>query len=355
VNKMNEVKKDALNLELEILKFIGQDMEWDSSEVLFNTVAHFFQRLATVHNFLVISSPIDDAGLKNRDHQDYFRILWDFDFKKRKTKIAQKKLLDFSIFLDEIRSQKKVETKTTQQGHIREFYNEEDKSWGYSFILGVSKKQVYRLMFSTLNSFFSHSASFEYLCLFISKVFSQTIKYSRLIEMNSLIYIDDVTGLFNQRKLMVDLDYHIQRSIEEESTFSVFFIDVDHFKLINDGHGHIVGSKVLREFSQVFQANFRDTDLIYRYGGDEFVLVIPDVNFKDAKILGDRLLGNILKHHFLSDEGLNLTIGVSIGIALYPNDASTKKDILQMADAMMYQAKKEGRGRVCSAKEILNG
>lgn len=173
-----------------------------------------------------------------------------------------------------------------------------------------------------------------------------------------LIFKDDVTSLFNQRKLDLDLEDCIRRYEMNKETFFVFFIDVDKFKQVNDGHGHLVGTSLLNQVGDVIKEEFRDSDFVYRYGGDEFVVIVRDVKADIANKIVNRLLDSIKGHEFsayddIDDKEHLFKISVSIGVAGFPFDATSKKEILSLADRMMYEAKESGRGTVCQAKNIF--
>lgn len=173
-----------------------------------------------------------------------------------------------------------------------------------------------------------------------------------------LIFKDDVTSLFNQRKLDLDLEECIRRHDMNEENFFIFFVDIDRFKQVNDGHGHLVGTALLGQVGNIIKEQFRESDYVYRYGGDEFVVIVRDVDQKQANIIGERLLEKIKSTPFMAyddidDQEHEFEISVSIGIAGYPFDASSKREILSIADKMMYEAKSTGRGKVCQASEIF--
>lgn len=185
-------------------------------------------------------------------------------------------------------------------------------------------------------------------------------KLDELKKVENLIHVDDVTGLYNQRKLLKDIETAVERHKELGEVFTVLFIDIDHFKNVNDDYGHIVGTQLLAIMGELLKTTLRESDLIYRYGGDEFVMLIPDVVGKTGKLIGERVLEAVKKHDFIftapqtmdkCPDHLKLT--VSIGVANFPEDAKDKEEILSMADKMMYEAKKGGRGRVCYTVEIL--
>ena len=187
----------------------------------------------------------------------------------------------------------------------------------------------------------------------VENVFEKVIMAQDLIDLNVLIHLDDVTGLFNQRKMLKDLDYCIDRYEQYGENFVVLFIDIDHFKDVNDGHGHLIGTKLLTELGTVLKSVLRESDWVYRYGGDEFVMIVPNSSAVEARIIGERLLKTIKGHEFLKRDNSVFKLSVSIGISTYPNDAKTRKEVLEMADQMMYKAKVSGRGRVCMAADFF--
>jgi len=163
-----------------------------------------------------------------------------------------------------------------------------------------------------------------------------------------LVYQDDVTGLGNQRRLYVDLENMIKFYKNSKKAFSILFIDIDHFKSVNDGHGHLVGSELLLELSDLIKNQLRQKDLAYRYGGDEFVIVLPEVTKHQAYEIANRLLDKIKSHDFILKSGLTKSLSVSIGLASYEKEGVSVREILQLADDLMYSAKKLGRGQVQS-------
>jgi diguanylate cyclase (GGDEF)-like protein len=178
-------------------------------------------------------------------------------------------------------------------------------------------------------------------------------------KMEELVHTDDVTGLFNQRKLNLDLESALIKHRQIKEKFSILFIDIDHFKSVNDNHGHLVGTKILFDLASLLNCAVRESDFIYRYGGDEFVVLIPSTGPEMAKTIGERVLSIVKSHTFevsrpgkTSPTQYHLT--VSIGVASFPENAKTKEDILELADRMMYQAKKTGRGKVCFTHDIFD-
>ena len=166
-------------------------------------------------------------------------------------------------------------------------------------------------------------------------------------KMSFLAHTDDVTGLYNQRRLFKDIDINITQAQRVNGCFSLIFVDVDKFKNVNDEYGHIIGSKLLIQIAGVIRQVIRETDYIYRYGGDEFVIILPSVRARDAKRIGERLLERMKDQDFVAGSDQKFKLALSLGIAEYPRDAQSREEILGMADKMMYEAKRAGRGRVC--------
>ncbi|MEE9179635.1 MAG: diguanylate cyclase [Vicinamibacteria bacterium] len=178
----------------------------------------------------------------------------------------------------------------------------------------------------------------------LSKQISVAIENVKLYEQtkeNSIL--DDVSSLFNFRYFHQALDRELKLVARHRSRLSLIFLDLDRFKLINDTHGHLRGSRVLRAVGFLLRAAVRETDIAARYGGDEFVVILPDTDLALAKRLGERIRKIICHHIFLRDEGLNERLGASIGVATYPSEAHTKEELIQLADERMYRDKKKNR------------
>ena len=163
---------------------------------------------------------------------------------------------------------------------------------------------------------------------------------------------DEVTGLFNQRRLTQDLEAEIMLCNEQDLHFSLLFVDIDHFKKVNDSHGHVVGSSMLKQLGEVLTRQVRSTDTVYRYGGDEFIVLMRKTKVETVYSVATRMLNKISQTNFAIDNEKNYNLGVSIGIAEFPKDASTPKEIVEFADKMMYKSKDSGRGKVFHVKEV---
>ena len=157
--------------------------------------------------------------------------------------------------------------------------------------------------------------------------------------MRDLSITDEVTPLFNHRFFHQMLEREIKFSDRYKSQVSIAFIDLDRFKPVNDVHGHLRGSHALREVGFLLRTAVRETDYPARYGGDEFVIILPQTDRETARNLGEKFRELIEGHTFLQEEGINATIGASVGIATYPDDARTKPDLIRLADKRMYEDK----------------
>lgn len=162
----------------------------------------------------------------------------------------------------------------------------------------------------------------------------------------SMVYLDDATGLYNTRYMNFVLDREIALSNSSGKSFAILFMDADRFKSVNDNHGHLVGTKILNELGAQLRHYVRGTDTVFRYGGDEFVAVLSSCDLATAQSVAERIRHSIENHSFLAEEGLNLHVTVSIGVALYPDHAKSKKAVMDASDQAMYQAKRTTRNNV---------
>lgn len=160
---------------------------------------------------------------------------------------------------------------------------------------------------------------------------------------------DDATRLYNVRYLHRFLDYELDRAQQYGSPIAVIFFDLDHFKTVNDLNDHLAGTKILREVAEVVLATIRKVDVAVRYGGDEFMIVLPETPKASAAVAAERLRAAIESTTFLKDEGINMKITASFGVATFPDDARTKLDLIRAADLAMYRVKRATRNDVAVA------
>jgi len=158
-----------------------------------------------------------------------------------------------------------------------------------------------------------------------------------------LTLVDDHTGLGNLRALRRMLDAEVTRARSLGHPVSLLFLDLDHFKNVNDSHGHLVGSAVLREVGTLLREELRPVDAAFRYGGDEFAVMLVEADPKGAVETSQRLLTRFRGHRFQSGSGLNLKITASVGIAACPEHAGSMLELIEAADRAMYLVKARGR------------
>jgi diguanylate cyclase (GGDEF)-like protein len=176
---------------------------------------------------------------------------------------------------------------------------------------------------------------------------------SRFAAVEDLAYIDDLTHLFNVRYLHLVVDREVHNFQQLGGVFSLLFLDLDRFKSVNDTHGHLVGSKLLVEVARVLRGCVRDNDVVARYGGDEYVVVLRNTDSKGAQRVAERIRRTLEEHRFLSREGLSLSLTTCVGVASFPEHAQDKATLLDMADRAMYRGKRGTRNGVYLAAEGL--
>ena len=169
-----------------------------------------------------------------------------------------------------------------------------------------------------------------------------------LAQVDEIAHTDQLTFLSNQRKIVGDLQRKVSRSARSRKPFTIFLLDIDRFKRINDTYGHIVGDQVLRALAGELRDGIRQSDHIGRYGGEEFLILLPGTALESAIPLAERLL-TIVRSLRIDARGQIVTLTVSIGIAQYHKD-DTWKDFLERADKALYQAKDNGRDDLTVSK-----
>jgi len=167
----------------------------------------------------------------------------------------------------------------------------------------------------------------------------------QMMEAKNMSYLDEVTGLYNQRYLPMVLEHEIHRNKRDKAVFSLLFLDIDYFKMVNDGRGHWVGSRLLLELGKILKSQVRSCDYLFRYGGDEFIVLLGNSNAENSKKVAERIRKAVEGHTF-SVEGHNLNLTVSIGLAAYPEHAQSAAGLIQIADQAMYYGKRKSRNIV---------
>jgi diguanylate cyclase (GGDEF)-like protein len=166
----------------------------------------------------------------------------------------------------------------------------------------------------------------------------------------ALSVTDDLTQLYNSRYLNQVLRREAKRASRSGRPLSLLFVDLDGFKAVNDTHGHLAGSAALVEAAGVIRRSARETDVVARFGGDEFALILPDTGSEGAAAVGDRVRERIAEHPFLAGDGLDIHLTVSVGVATLPDMAASAEELVRAADAAMYRVKESGKNNVFIAR-----
>ena len=161
---------------------------------------------------------------------------------------------------------------------------------------------------------------------------------------------DPLTGAYNFRHLQICLDEEIIRSGRYGHTFCTLILDIDHFKAVNDNYGHLFGNYVLKKISDISSRAVRSTDRLFRYGGEEFLIIMPETSREEAVSAAERLMAAIRNHVFECD-GHQTKITVSMGGAFYPDQSENKMELIKFADKALYRAKENGRDRFILSSE----
>jgi diguanylate cyclase (GGDEF)-like protein len=165
-------------------------------------------------------------------------------------------------------------------------------------------------------------------------------------------YIDEVTGFYNTRYLAVQLERLIPEVLTQSRELSVIFLDLDHFKQVVDTHGHLLGSKVLGQVSRVIHHLLGPDDSLIRYGGDEFIVLLPHCPQAEAVALTRRLRQALKETPFLEEEGLNVRLTASFGVATLPQDAQDRETLLKIADRAMFRGKDRGKDCIMVGRDL---
>ncbi len=213
---------------------------------------------------------------------------------------------------------------------------------GYTvFPLGSQARPDGYLLISGLDR--NNSAKFEIL----RQQFLLGIKRASLYQaVAELAITDSLTGLFSRRYLMQRFGEEIERSRKFKFKFAVLMIDIDHFKSFNDHYGHLVGDAILKEAARLIKENIRQIDVVGRYGGEEFIVLLTEIERDQALFAAERIRQSIHEKVIKAyDEKIN--VAASIGLALFPEDAGEAISLIEKSDQALYSAKNAGRNRVC--------
>lgn len=227
---------------------------------------------------------------------------------------------------------------------------------GISFLAGIPLRfdqKVIGILFLAYKGEKGYTFNFDLAALLslVGNHISMILEKIRLFEETKRLSITDgLTGLFNSRYFYKQLEAEIARANRYGHSFSLILFDIDSFKMLNDTYGHQAGDEVLSALARILQTASRETDIVVRYGGEEFVIVLPNTSESDTINLAGRIRSSVEQAVFLPDLSGGVTITLSGGIASYPMNAGDVKSLLNAADSALYAAKAAGKNRVVCFK-----
>jgi len=184
----------------------------------------------------------------------------------------------------------------------------------------------------------------------VSDICATAIQNARYFDrVRQLAYMDGVTGIFNRRYFELRITEEMARSNRHSLTFSVIMMDIDHFKQLNDEFGHLLGDEVLRQVSAILTQQLRKSDVLSRFGGEEFAIITPETDADSALAVADKLRRVVESWHF---PGVERPVTISAGVAEFPAQGGTRDDLVKSADEALYAAKQSGRNRVVTAQML---
>jgi diguanylate cyclase (GGDEF)-like protein len=185
----------------------------------------------------------------------------------------------------------------------------------------------------------------------LSIAMERSLLYSKVLD---IAIRDGLTGCYNRRKFDVDIVAEIAAAKERNGAASLLMLDIDWFKKYNDHHGHPMGDTLLKKMVSLLRSNTRPFDKTYRYGGEEFAILLPDADKEIALMVAQRLRNAVWAERFEGAEASQpeKKVTISIGVASYPKDARIPEELIAAADSALYKAKQTGRNRVCAAGSV---
>lgn len=177
----------------------------------------------------------------------------------------------------------------------------------------------------------------------------------QVAQLSTQVRTDFLTGLFNKQHLIFTLEQEIERTQRTHQPTTLIVLDGDHFKKINDTHGHVVGDRVIRHLGDIIRDTVRKIDIPCRFGGEEFAIILPSTPLLIGIQVAERLRQRIVNTPLALETGSSLSISVSIGVDTYLQSmVCTPESLLEAADKQLYKAKEEGRNRVCHGEHKIS-
>lgn len=219
-----------------------------------------------------------------------------------------------------------------------------------SFVVALFDDPAYRdgtIVFWNANEANTHGLMGQLVEICVRQTQHEARWYRKLDKTQAMLYRDDLTHLFNMRYLELALDNELRRAERFASQFCLLFIDLDGFKPINDRHGHLSGSGVLKQVADILREAVREVDIPIRYGGDEFVIVLLGASSSKGLLVAERIRRLIEQREFRVEDGTGTArLTASIGVAAYPEHGRDRVTLLRMADETMYSSKRNGKNQV---------
>lgn len=281
----------------------------------------------------------------NADVSEYLEVKAFSGFDRNQMLEMKDKILEF--INSNLSTQKNDEILNIPKETLNNLFSFKYNSCYMMPIDNISDRKGYIFIF---NNYLTHEKleGLKFLQKHISLGIENALRY---LNAQELAYIDDLTKAYNIRYLYVSLENELRRAERFGTNVSVLFIDLDFFKRVNDQYGHLVGSKLLIEFTNELKKCVRGIDPVIRYGGDEFIVICTETDVELAKKVAERLRRRTEECEFLKKEGYSIHITCSIGIATYPIHGTTKTELIEMADKAMYKGKEISRNIVCVAEK----
>ena len=185
---------------------------------------------------------------------------------------------------------------------------------------------------------------------------AQALKNTRLVEeITALGEIDSLSGLFNRRRALEQLEMELKRAQRYEGRFSVMIADIDNFKLFNDTYGHPLGDEIIKRVASLLMRRARTSDFVARFGGDEFLLILPEAYRADAKKVADSMRGALATSPYIAPDGARIPLRMSFGASSFPEDGHDAAALIAVADANLYESKRWGGDTVTVRPEPISG
>lgn len=184
----------------------------------------------------------------------------------------------------------------------------------------------------------------------VSALFAINYLVNSYFHMAKIAMIDELTQVYNKRAVYLLLDKEIKRAERFKHPLSIAMLDIDHFKVYNDKNGHVEGDNLLRRFAKILQDKVRDVDIVGRYGGEEFMIIMPETSHKGASQVGEKIRKAVSDTKFKGEEKQPKgDVTVSIGLATFHGEYKNRAHLIGLADELLYKAKEAGRNQVMKA------